>query len=225
MKSRKRNYLFAVLSTAVFLIAQAVAAEDRLRLPMPPLPPMPKGSLPTITLPAPPPMVWLPTQNLHVAFESPYPIFHLGGQYYLHHGDRWYHGPSYNGPWNLNRGKIPRPIRHFRHDHWVNYQREAVQQFREDHRGQHHHFYADRPNERASWHDHERRSRRDDGYRDHDRRGRDDHHDQRGDHRNDQRGRDDRRGDQRRDRDHRNDQRDDYRDKPDKPDKHDKARN
>lgn len=189
MKSHKRPRLLAALFAATFLAAQAVAADDnRINIPAPPLPHPPKISLPKITLPAPPPMIWLPVPQIHVAYDSPYPIFHHEGRYYLHHEDIWYLGPSYNGPWTLIKGKqVPKNLRKFRRDDWGQYQREAAHHFREGRDDQHHHFYADRPRERASWDDYERRSRRDGSYGDHnrsERSGRDDRHDQRDDRHN-----------------------------------------
>lgn len=161
-----RRYAIAALLATVLLSAKPLYADDvKIKIPAPPMP--------KIVLPAPPPMIWLPTPQIHVAYDSPYPIFHQERHYYLHHDDNWYIGPSYNGPWGLIKGKqVPKSLRKFKKDNWGHYQREAAQRFRDDHDDRHHHhFYADRPQERATWDDYERRSRKDRHYHEH----RDDH--------------------------------------------------
>jgi len=147
-------------SAALFAAHPLYADDIKIKIPAPPIP--------KIVLPAPPPMIWLPTPQIHVAYDSPYPIFHHERNYYLHHDDIWYIGPSYNGPWSLIKGKqVPKGLRKFKKDNWGHYQREAAQRFREERDDRHHHhFYADRPQERARWSDYERRSQKDHHYRD-----------------------------------------------------------
>lgn len=161
MKSlRKYRCVIAALVAVASYATQPLRADDKFRAPMPPMP--------RIVLPAPPPMIWLPTPKIHVAYDSPYPIFHHEQHYYLHHENVWYLGPSHNGPWQLIKGKqVPKNLRKFKKDKWSHYQRDAARHFRENREDRrHHHFYADRPHERASWNDYERRSRNDRGRRD-----------------------------------------------------------
>ena len=157
MKPHNHLSLLAAVFAAAFWMAPAIAADSgRITLPLPPLP--------KITLPAPPAMIWLPAPQIHVAYDSPHPIFHHEGRYYLHHNDTWHTGPSHNGPWNLIKDKqVPKKLRKFKKDNWGHYQSEAARQFRGGHGDErHHHFYADQPQERATWNDQERRSGRGD---------------------------------------------------------------
>lgn len=81
---------------------------------------------PVVALSAPPVMVWLPGPAIHIAYGSPYPIFFVGGHYYLHDHDHWYLGPGYGGPWQAVKAKhLPPGLRTFKGGDWQRYQREA----------------------------------------------------------------------------------------------------
>jgi len=144
----------AVLLGALFLISGPVLADDnRVKIPAPPMPPLPK-----IVLPSPPPMVWLPVPKVYVAHDTPHQIFHHEGHYYLRHQDVWYIGPGYNGPWAMAKEKqVPPGLRRYRGEHWGEYQREAAHHFREGRDDGHASFYAghgeNHPRERAHWKD------------------------------------------------------------------------
>lgn len=147
------RYLLALLSVMFLFSSLGHASDNQIRIPVPPLP--------KIVLPAPPPMIWLPTPKIYVAHESPHPIFFHSGQYYLHDHDRWYIGPGYAGPWNhVHSKKIPKHLRNFRKEHWGKYQSEAAHHFRSD-RYEHEPFYAQREareeHRRAHWQEYEER--------------------------------------------------------------------
>ena len=153
-QQRERAYVIAALLGALFLISGPVLADDnRIKIPAPPLPPLPR-----IVLPSPPPMVWLPVPQVYVAHDSPHQIFHHEGHYYLHHQDAWYIGPGYAGPWTVAKHKqVPPGLRKYRGERWGEYQREAAQHFREGRDHGRAPFYAGRerghPHERAHWKD------------------------------------------------------------------------
>lgn len=143
--------LFALLGIIVLFSNLGHASDNQIRIP---LPPMPK-----IVLPAPPPMIWLPTPKIYVAHESPHPIFFHSGHYYLHDHDTWYIGPGYAGPWNhVHAKKVPKHLRGFRKENWGKYQSEAAQHFRSD-RHEYEPFYARREareqHRRAHWREYE----------------------------------------------------------------------
>ena len=145
------HYLLALLGAMVLFSGLGHASDNQIRIPLPPLP--------KIVLPAPPPMIWLPTPKIYVAHESPYPIFFHSGQYYLHDHDTWYIGPGYAGPWNhVHPKKVPKKLRNFRKDNWGKYQSEAAHHFRSD-RHEHEPFYARREaheqHRRADWKEYE----------------------------------------------------------------------
>jgi len=48
---------------------------------------------------APPPMLLLPEPDVYVAVGIPYDVFFVGGRYYYLHGNHWFWGPGYGGPW------------------------------------------------------------------------------------------------------------------------------
>lgn len=147
-----RFCVIAALLGALFLISGPVLADDnRIKIPLPPHPPLPK-----IVLPSPPPMVWLPGPKVYVAHDTPHQIFYHEGHYYLHHQDGWYIGPGYAGPWTTAMEKqVPPGLRRYRGEHWGEYQREAAHHFREGHDHDHSPFYAGRESgharERAHW--------------------------------------------------------------------------
>ena len=174
-RSNHRSYSVATLLVAAFLATTSVAAGDlKIKIPVPPLPPVPK-----IVLPAPPPMIWLPGPKVYVANDSPYEIFYRDGQYYFFHNNVWYVGHAYNGPWRqIHSHYVPSGLRHYRHENWGRYQNEAAQHFRDErYRHERYPFYAGRPHERAHWKDdrHDRGQHR--GYEKQDRRDKKDKHD------------------------------------------------
>ena len=57
------------------------------------------GPPPPVIVQAPPPMLFLPEPAIYVAVGTPYDIFFIGGRYYYLHGDNWFWGPGYGGPW------------------------------------------------------------------------------------------------------------------------------
>jgi hypothetical protein len=48
---------------------------------------------------APPQMLFLPDPGVYVAVGIPYDVYFIGGRYYYYHGDHWFWGPGYRGPW------------------------------------------------------------------------------------------------------------------------------
>src|SRR5262245_28463388 len=48
---------------------------------------------------APPQMLFLQDPGVYVAVGIPYDVFFIGGRYYYLHGDHWFWGPGYAGPW------------------------------------------------------------------------------------------------------------------------------
>jgi len=104
---------------------------------------------PAIVLPGPPTFTVIPGVPVYYAPRAPANVFFYGHQYWLFHGNGWYQGPSWNGPWAVVApvhvpGPILRvPVRYFhvrppqwrgwRHDgpprwdgHWGRDWREAA---------------------------------------------------------------------------------------------------
>lgn len=155
MKKRTPNlHSFLAVVGMMFLVSNlGHASDNQIRIPLPPLP--------KIVLPAPPPMIWLPTPKIYVAHQSPYPIFFHSGHYYLHDHDNWYIGPGYAGPWShVHSKKVPKNLRKFRKENWGHYQSEAAHHFRSE-RHEYEPFYARREareqHRRAHWQEHEER--------------------------------------------------------------------
>lgn len=48
---------------------------------------------------APPPMLYLADPGVYVAVGIPYDVYFISGRYYYLHGDHWFWGPGYRGPW------------------------------------------------------------------------------------------------------------------------------
>ena len=121
-----------------------------------------------INLPGPPALAIIPEAPAYYAPGAPANVFFYGHQYWLFHGDAWYYGPGWNGPWVVVapvHGPVPIlriPVRYYqvrpghwkgwRHDglprwdgHWGRDWREAVHERqwreREEHwkRGRHDH--------------------------------------------------------------------------------------
>ncbi|HCU53246.1 MAG TPA: hypothetical protein DIC36_02835 [Gammaproteobacteria bacterium] len=161
----KRPYIIAALFSVLMMNSGLMLAGD-IKIPLPPHPPLPK-----IVLPAPPAMIWLPGVQVYVAHDSPYPIFHREGRYYLNHEGAWYFGPGYNGPWTATDAHhVPPGLRNYRREHWGEYQREADHRFREGRDHDHAAFYGHR-HERAHWKDKDHGRDKHDGRGNHDDRG------------------------------------------------------
>jgi len=52
-----------------------------------------------IALPGPPALVVIPGAPVYYAPHAPANVFFYGYRYWLFHGNGWYEGPSWNGPW------------------------------------------------------------------------------------------------------------------------------
>jgi len=52
-----------------------------------------------VVVAAPPPMLFLPEPGVYVAAGIPYDVYFISGRYYYFHGDHWFWGPGYGGPW------------------------------------------------------------------------------------------------------------------------------
>jgi hypothetical protein len=69
-------------------------------------------------------MVYLAEPAAYVAVGIPFDIFFVGGHYYYLHGNDWFWGPGYNGPWVVvERRSIPPGL--------VKYKIERLHEFRE----------------------------------------------------------------------------------------------
>lgn len=79
--------------------------------------------------------------GFYVAVGIPYDMFYISNRYYVYRANRWYYGPSYNGPWHvtsyrylpgeLHRHRIDQ-IRHYRDEEYRVYTRD-----RDHYRGRH----------------------------------------------------------------------------------------
>ena len=64
-----------------------------------------------IQLPGPPALVVVPGAPVYYAPRAPANIFFYGHQYWLFHGNGWYTGPRWNGPWVVvEPAYLPAPI-------------------------------------------------------------------------------------------------------------------
>ena len=57
------------------------------------------GAPPPVVVVSPPTMVLLPEPQMYVAVGVPYDIYFVGGRYYYFHGNHWFWGSGYSGPW------------------------------------------------------------------------------------------------------------------------------
>ena len=57
------------------------------------------GAPPPVIVQSPPTMVFLTEPGVYVATGVSHDIFFIGGRYYYFHGDRWFWGSAYDGPW------------------------------------------------------------------------------------------------------------------------------
>lgn len=123
---------------------------------------LPRPPIPKITIPVPPPMVWLPVPQVYVARGTPHQIFYRENRYYLFHENQWYIGSGYEGPWAIiGVTFLPPGLRAYRARDWDDYQEEAYRRHRDhDDDDDHHAFYGHHDDhhryERARWADWER---------------------------------------------------------------------
>jgi hypothetical protein len=57
------------------------------------------GEPPPVVVYSPPTMILMPEPQMYVAVGVPYDIYFISGRYYYLHGDHWFWGPGYGGPW------------------------------------------------------------------------------------------------------------------------------
>ena len=81
----------AAFGLLVTMMAIPALAEVNINVNIGPPPPVVVASRPT--------MVFLPEPALYVAVGVPYDIYFVSGRYYYMHGDHWFWGSGYNGPW------------------------------------------------------------------------------------------------------------------------------
>ena len=73
------------------------------------------GEPPPVVVYSPPTMVLLPEPQMYVAVGVPYDIYFMSGNYYYLHGDHWFWGPGYGGPWTyVAFEKLPPGLRKFK---------------------------------------------------------------------------------------------------------------
>jgi hypothetical protein len=73
------------------------------------------GPPPPVIVAAPPPMLLLPEPGIYVAAGIPYDVFFVGGRYYYVHGDHWFWGPGYAGPWTyVEYRSLPPGLRRYK---------------------------------------------------------------------------------------------------------------
>jgi hypothetical protein len=73
------------------------------------------GEPPPVVVYSPPTMVMLPEPQMYVAVGVPYDIFFVSGQYYYFHGDHWFWGPGYGGPWTyVGVERLPPGLRRYK---------------------------------------------------------------------------------------------------------------
>ena len=57
------------------------------------------GEPPPVVVYSPPTMILMPEPQMYVAVGVPYDIYFVSGRYYYLHGNHWFWGPGYGGPW------------------------------------------------------------------------------------------------------------------------------
>ena len=73
------------------------------------------GEPPPVVVYSPPAMVLMPEPQMYVAVGVPYDIFFASGRYYYCHGDHWFWGPGYGGPWTyVAVGRLPPGLRRYK---------------------------------------------------------------------------------------------------------------
>ena len=104
---RSVSVLSFILALAVFTgcTLQNVQPVD---VPPPDTAPYTQPSGPYIVLERPDTLYYLIDYDTYFVPEIRDAVFFVDGAWYLHHGDRWYRGRSYNGPWvYIGRGNLP----------------------------------------------------------------------------------------------------------------------
>ncbi len=96
-------FLMAVLAAFGAVVAPGVSSAQvdvniEVRLPLPPLPPLPR-----FVFAAPPTVVVVPETYVYVVPDAEVDIVFYQGYWYRPHGERWYRSAGYNGPWKLLR--------------------------------------------------------------------------------------------------------------------------
>jgi len=82
------------------------------------------GQPPPVIVHERPTMVYLPEPAMYVAVGIPFDIFFVSGHYYYLHGNNWFWGPGYNGPWVVvEHRSLPPGL--------VKYKIERLHEFRE----------------------------------------------------------------------------------------------
>ena len=73
------------------------------------------GEPPPVVVYSPPTMVLLPEPQTYVAVGVPYDIYFVSGRYYYLHGDDWFWGLGYSGPWTyVTFERLPPGLRKFK---------------------------------------------------------------------------------------------------------------
>lgn len=73
------------------------------------------GPPPPVVVQAPPTMVLMPEPQTYVAVGVPYDIYFVSGRYYYLHGNHWFWGPAYGGPWTyVAVEKLPPGLRRYK---------------------------------------------------------------------------------------------------------------
>lgn len=72
------------------------------------------GPPPPVIVQSRPTMVYLSEPAAYVAVGVPYDIFFVSGRYYYLHGNDWFYGPGYGGPWvYMSYKSLPPGLRKF----------------------------------------------------------------------------------------------------------------
>lgn len=67
---------------------------------------------PPIILPGPPEFIMPPALGFYLAVGAPVDLYRVHDAYFLFHGDRWYRGTYYNGPWRpVKYSHLPKSLR------------------------------------------------------------------------------------------------------------------
>jgi hypothetical protein len=95
------------LSLVVFGVANPARAQVNVNVNIGPPPP--------VVVYSPPTMLLLPEPQMYVAVGVPYDIYFVSGRYYYLHGNHWFWGPGYGGPWTyVAVERLPKGLRKFK---------------------------------------------------------------------------------------------------------------
>ena len=89
--TRTRNRVLLGLTMLVVCLAMPAHAQVNINVHI--------GEPPPVVVYSPPTMVLLPEPETYVAVDVPYDIYFVSGRYYYLHGDHWFWGSGYSGPW------------------------------------------------------------------------------------------------------------------------------